>query len=149
MREVGRSGMSEVVTLQQFRRLPEDSVHDGAEQGADVKLIVARSTDPRPAIEPAVFFDRREFNLILNLYARMVGMGEWRDYAIGHDRESCSFAVFRRTADGALYRIVKTPKLARKQGAFAIIAQGGRIVRRGKELAVMLRFFEPKREATL
>lgn len=146
--------MSEVVALHQFRRSPEGSALDSAGlesggSGADVKLIVARSTDPRPAVEPAVFFDRREFNLILNLYARMVGMGEWRDYAIGHDRESCSFAVFRRSADGALYRIVKTPKLARKQGAFTIIAQGGRIVRRGKDLAVMLRFFEPKREATL
>lgn len=140
--------MSEVVALHQFRRsVPEDSASQGAAPGADAKLIVARSTDPRPALEPAVFFDRREFNLILNLYARMVGQGEWRDYAIGHDRESCSFAVFRRTADGALYRIVKTPKLARKQGAFAIVAQGGRVLRRGRDLAVMLRFFEPKREA--
>lgn len=141
--------MSEIVALHQFRRSSEETASQGAGPGADAKLIVARSTDPRPAAEPAVFFDRREFNLILNLYARMVGMGEWRDYAIGHDRESCSFAVFRRTADGALYRIVKTPRLARKQGAFAIIAQGGRVLRRGRDLGVMLRFFEPKREAVL
>ena len=147
--------MSEVITLQRFRR-PEAgevfSTGSVANVPADTVMVV-RSTDPRPpdarAAESAVFFDRREFNLILNLYARMVGQGEWRDYAIGHDRESCSFAVFRRTADGALYRIVKTPKLARKQGAFSIVAQGGRIVRRGRDLAVMLRFFEPKREAEL
>jgi len=141
--------MSEIIALHQFRRSSEDPAYEGTGPGADVKLIVARSTDPRPAVEPAIFFDRREFNLILNLYARMVGQGEWRDYAISHDRESCSFAVFRRTADGALYRIVKTPKLARKQGAFAVIAQGGRVLRRGRDLAVMLRFFEPKREAAL
>jgi|SRR5688572_10202770 hypothetical protein len=145
--------MSEIVALHDYRRSEETASQDvGPEVGAglsDVKLIVARSTDPRPAVEPAIFFDRREFKLILNLYARMVGQGEWRDYAISHDRESCSFAVFRRTSDGALYRIVKTPKLARKQGAFAIIAQGGRVLRRGRELAVMLRFFEPKREAVL
>lgn len=146
--------MSEVIALQRFRR-PEAGEVFSAGSAANVPadtVMVVRSTDPRPtdarAAESAVFFDRREFNLILNLYARMVGQGEWRDYAIGHDRESCSFAVFRRTADGALYRIVKTPKLARKQGAFSIVAQGGRIVRRGRELAVMLRFFEPKREAT-
>ncbi|MFN4164968.1 MAG: DUF2794 domain-containing protein [Ferrovibrio sp.] len=147
--------MSEVIALQRFRR-PEAGEVFSAGSAANVPadtVMVVRSTDPRPtdtrAAESAVFFDRREFNLILNLYARMVGQGEWRDYAIGHDRESCSFAVFRRTADGALYRIVKTPKLARKQGAFSIVAQGGRIVRRGGDLAVMLRFFEPKREATL
>lgn len=145
--------MSEIVALHDYRRSEETAsqgiASQGVSSGADAKLIVARSTDPRPAVEPAIFFDRREFNLILNLYARMVGQGEWRDYAISHDRESCSFAVFRRTADGALYRIVKTPKLARKQGAFAILAQGGRVLRRGRELAVMLRFFEPKREAVL
>ncbi len=99
------------------------------------------------AADRSIFFDRREFALILDLYARMVGRGEWRDYAIGHDKESCSFAVFRRSADGALYRIVKTPKLARRQGAFAILGQGGRILRRGHELPVLLRYFEPKRDA--
>ena len=132
--------MSEVIAFHHFRRpAAEDAVSRPA--GA-----VPGSAKPT---EPHVFFDRREFNLILNLYSRMVGQGEWRDYAIGHDRDSCSFSVFRRSADGALYRIVKTPKLARKQGAFAILAQGGRIVRRGKDLAVMLRFFEPKRDAAL
>lgn len=132
--------MSEVIALHQFRRpAARDEVPPPAGAG--------KATTGKPAADPPVFFDRREFRAILNLYARMVGMGEWRDYAIGHDRDSCSFAVFRRSADGALYRIVKTPKLARKQGAFAIIGQGGRILRRGGDLAVMLRFFEPKRDA--
>lgn len=125
--------------MHQFRRpAPGDQLPPGAD-----------ARQPSGRAEPAVFFDRREFNLILNLYSRMVGQGEWRDYAIGHDRDSCSFAVFRRSADGALYRIVKTPRLARKQGAFAILGQGGRILRRGKDLAAMLRFFEPKRDAAL
>ncbi len=119
--------MSEVIALNQFRQ----------------------PAGKPSATDRAIFFDRREFSLILNLYSRMVGRGEWRDYAIGHDKESCSFAVFRRTADGALYRIVKTPKLARKQGAFAILGQGGRILRRGRELSVLLRYFEPPRQNTL
>lgn len=149
--------MSEVIAFHQFRR-PEAG--DAGSRPAGARPASPRSAETRQpessrpsesnrAPEPSVFFDRREFNLILNLYARMVGRGEWRDYAIGHDRDSCSFAVFRRSADGALYRIVKTPKLARKQGAFAILAPGGRILRRGRELDVMLRFFEPKREAAL
>ena len=135
--------MSEVIDFHHFWRPVEEEV---SSRPAAAKSNVRKPPESKPP-EPHVFFDRREFNLILNLYARMVGQGEWRDYAIGHDRDSCSFAVFRRTADGALYRIVKTPKLARKQGAFAILAQGGRIVRRGRDLAIMLRFFEPKREA--
>ena len=140
--------MSEVIDFHHFWR---PAAEDVPSRPAGAKSNARKPPDPKAAEakppDPHVFFDRREFNLILNLYARMVGQGEWRDYAIGHDRDSCSFAVFRRSADGALYRIVKTPKLARKQGAFAILAQGGRIVRRGKDLAIMLRFFEPKREA--
>lgn len=126
--------MSDIVAFQDFR--------PAKGQAAQPLQAVAN-----PAAPPVVFFDRREFAQILDLYSRMVGRGEWRDYAIGHDKESCSFAVFRRSADGALYRIVKTPKLARRQGAFAILGQGGRILRRGRELAMLLRYFEPKRDA--
>ncbi len=133
--EVSCPGMSAIIALREFR---PDLVQNQVQVPAAGK----------PA-ERAVFFDRHEFSLILGLYSRMVGRGEWRDYAIGQDKESCSFAVFRRSADGALYRIVKTPKLARRQGAFAILGQGGRILRRGHDLPVLLRFFEPPRQSSL
>jgi len=133
--------MSEVVAIDEYRR-PDST---GRRDQAASTLVRSSATQPNP--EKHVFFDRQEFAVILNLYSRMVGRGEWRDYAIGHDRESCSFAVFRRTADGALFRIVKTPKLARKQGAYTILGQGGRILRRGRDLKIMLRYFEPKRDA--
>jgi hypothetical protein len=101
----------------------------------------------RPGSSRDVFFDRREFDLLLNLYARRVASGEWRDYAIAHDAESCSFAVFRRSADMPLYRVVKVPKLARKQGAFAVLGAGGRMLKRGQTLAGALKFFARKRLA--
>src|SRR3546814_5503311 len=75
--------MSGLLALHQFRRpAARDEIPPPAGAG--------RATTGKPAAEPPVFFDRREFRAILNLYARMVGMGEWRDYAIGHDRDSCS-----------------------------------------------------------
>jgi hypothetical protein len=132
--EAGPRGMSDILAFQDYR--------PAKGQTAQPLQAVANVAAP-----PPVFFDRREFAQILDLYSRMVGRGEWRDYAIGHDKDSCCFAVFRRSADGALYRIVKTPKLARRQGAFAILGQGGRILRRGRELAMLLRYFEPKRDA--
>ncbi|TIV94790.1 MAG: DUF2794 domain-containing protein, partial [Mesorhizobium sp.] len=36
------------------------------------------------------------------------------------------------------------PKLARRQGAFAVIAAGGRILKRGQELGRVLGVFDPK-----
>ncbi len=89
-----------------------------------------------------VFFDRRELSLLLNLYGTMVARGQWRDYAIGHDPESCTFAVFERTSEAPLFRISKRPKLARKQGAFQVLSRDGRITRRGHTLEAVLRVFD-------
>jgi hypothetical protein len=100
----------------------------------------------RPGSRSArVFFDRSELRLILDVYGAMVAAAEWRDYAIGSDRDSCTFAVFRRTTDGALYRIRKEPRLAQKQGAYAVVGQDGRILKRGRSLAQVLRVFTRKR----
>jgi hypothetical protein len=91
-----------------------------------------------PAAKP-VAFDRNELQQILNLYGRHVADGEWRDYAMEFGREAASFSIFRRASEQPLYRIVKTPALARKQGMYAVIAQGGLILKRGHELAQVLR----------
>jgi hypothetical protein len=86
-----------------------------------------------------VAFDRRELTAILDLYGRYVASGEWRDYAMDFGRDMAVFAVFRRSAEQPIYRIVKNPALAKKQGAYAVIAQGGQILKRGHELAQVLR----------
>jgi hypothetical protein len=93
----------------------------------------------------AVFFDRRELDQILRVYGRMVAAGEWRDYAITGLTDHAVFAIFRHTADTPLYRIEKRPALARRQGAWSVLGQGGHILRRGHELAQVLRFFDAKR----
>ena len=95
-------------------------------------------------IPASVTFTRRELDRILNLYGRMVADGEWRDYAIDFLKDRAVFSVFRRTSEVPLYRIEKTPKLARKQGAFAVIAAGGRILKRGQELGRVLGIFDSK-----
>jgi hypothetical protein len=94
---------------------------------------------PRQA---TVFFERRELNRLLNLYGRMVSAGEWRDYAIDGLSESAVFSVFKRSSEAPLYRIEKRPGLARRQGAWAVLGQGGMVLRRGHELDQVLRFFD-------
>jgi hypothetical protein len=97
----------------------------------------------RPA--PIVFFDRRELNELLQLYGRMVAAGQWRDYAIDGLKDYAVFSVFRRASEAPFYRIEKRPALSSRQGAWSIHAQGGLIVRRGHELAQVLRFFQGRR----
>jgi Protein of unknown function (DUF2794) len=86
-----------------------------------------------------VTFDRRELNRIFGLYGRKVAAGEWRDYAIDFLKDRAVFSVFRRTSEVPIYRIEKSPKLARRQGAYSIISATGLVVRRGHELDRVLR----------
>ncbi len=91
---------------------------------------------------PHPFFDRRELSLIMNIYGLMVARGEWRDYAIAQGRERCRFDVFRKSSDVALFSVVKQPSLARRQGMYAVIGASGRILKRGHDLAQVLRVFD-------
>jgi hypothetical protein len=91
-----------------------------------------------------VSFDRRELGTILGLYGRMVAAGEWRDYGISCLREVAVFSVFRRTAEHPLYRIEKRPKMRARQGLYAVVGMDGQVLRRGSDLAVVLKVLERK-----
>jgi hypothetical protein len=105
-------------------------------------VIEPSNLAPRSA---QVFFDRRELGRLLALYGRMVAAGEWRDYGIAGLAEAAVFSVFRRASEAPLYRIEKRPALARRQGAWAVIGQGGMILRRAHELEQVLRVFDSGR----
>jgi Protein of unknown function (DUF2794) len=94
------------------------------------------------AIPSTVFFTRKEFTEILDLYGRKVAAGEWRDYAIDFGREKAVFSVFRRSSEVPLYRIEKNPRLARRQGAYSVIAATGLILKRGHDLSRVLGVLE-------
>ena len=113
---------------------------EGADRSATpvVDLGVYRqSLDPLP-----VTFHRRELDAILWISGRMVGEGEWRDYAIDHLKDKAVFSVFKRSGEYPLYRIEKNPKLAAKQGAFSVVGTDGRILKRGHDLRQVLKVFD-------
>ena len=121
---------------------PEGQRHeqDGADRTTDsvVDLSVYRqSLDPLP-----ITFHRRELDAILWIYGRMVGEGEWRDYAIDNLKDKAVLSVFKRAGEYPLYRIEKNPKLAAKQGAFSVVATDGRILKRGHDLQQVLKVFD-------
>jgi hypothetical protein len=117
-----------------------DFADSGRERGgATVIDLGAIRHPPAPAI---VAFDRRELNQILDIYGRMVAAGEWRDYAIDMLKDRAVFSIFRRTSEMPLFRVEKTPKLARRQGAFSVTAAGGLVLKRGHDLGQVLRVFD-------
>jgi hypothetical protein len=96
-----------------------------------------QSRDPAP-----VTFHRRELDAILRIYGRMVGEGEWKDYAIDHLKDHAVFSVFKRSGEMPLFRIEKNPKLANKQGAYSVLNTHGTVLKRGHDLPQVLKVFD-------
>lgn len=117
----------------------------GAEGKDDSAILIPLHERRRERDELPVTFHRRELDQILKIYGTMVAAGEWRDYAISSLREIAVFSVFRRTAETPLYRIEKRPKLRHRQGQFSVLGPEGQVLRRGDELAQVLKVFDARR----
>ena len=82
-----------------------------------------------------VIFNRKEIELILRIYGRMVSSGQWRDYGISMLKEVAVFSI---------YRLEKRPLTAKKKGMYSVIELDGRILKQGNDLSVVLKVFDKK-----
>lgn len=89
-----------------------------------------------------VYFMRQELSQILNVYGRMVASGKWHDYAIDHMTGQAVFSIFRRASEMPMYTLVKDPSLASKQGVWRLHGMNGQVLKRGKDLKLLLRYFD-------
>jgi Protein of unknown function (DUF2794) len=96
---------------------------------------------------PYTSFSRCELNEIFSVYGAKVAEGEWRDYSIDFMRDRAVFSVFRQSAERALYRIEKNPKLSKRQGTYSVVATTGLILKRGHDLSKVLRVLDRKLRA--
>lgn len=90
------------------------------------------------ASSPQIGFERSELKRIIDLYGRMVAAGMWKDYAVEFGSDHAAFWAFRRTAERPEYKIEKRPALRNRQGMWALIGEGGMVLRRGHELGPVL-----------
>jgi len=114
-----------------------------ASSGGSATLVTLKPPEPTK-VAPLIAFNRLELNEILRVYGRMVAAGEWRDYAIDHLRDKAVFSIFRRSSEMPLYKVVKDPELRNRQGAYAVIAAGGYIMKRGHDLRQVLAVLDGK-----
>ena len=68
----------------------------------------------------------------------MVAAGHWRDYAMDMGRDAAIFSAFRRATERPEFRIEKRPALRGRQGMWALVGEGGAVLKRGHELAAIL-----------
>ena len=92
-----------------------------------------------------ITFDRKELELILRLYGRMVALGEWKDYGISMLRDYALFSIYRRASEHPIYRIKKSSLYEKKSTEiYLILAMDGTILKRGQDLSKVLRVLEKK-----
>lgn len=110
-------------------------------------MKIGESENTEKSQPASIFFDRRELNLILSIYGRGVAAGAFRDYAMDALRQRALFSIYRRASEVPLYVIEKKPELARRQGAYAVLTGQGFILKRGHDLAQVLRILDRTRFA--
>ena len=80
----------------------------------------------------------------MNIYGRMVSIGEWRDYGISVFGDVSVFSIYKGFGESPIYKIEKRPKSAKRNGKFSIIGVDGAILKRANELEIILSFFSRK-----
>ena len=103
---------------------------------SNIKLII---DNPQNKIEQKQFFEKNELKIILDLYAKMVSEGSWRDYGLNISSKQVSFSVFRNAAENAIYKICKNFKPKSKNLKYLITDTNGKILKNSFELGLLLK----------
>ena len=108
----------------------------------NLRLVINNS---QKKIEEKYFFEKNELQIILDLYAKMVSEGSWKDYGLNISSKQVSFSVFKNTAENALYKICKNFKPKNKNLKYFITDTNGKILKNSSELKNLLEITNWKR----
>ena len=80
------------------------------------------------------FFVKKELQSILNLYAKMVSNGSWKDYSFTSGVREVSFNVYQRASDKPVLRILKNLKPQYLNERYLIKDKNGIILKKSEDL---------------
>ena len=80
------------------------------------------------------FFIKKELQSILNLYAKMVSNGSWKDYSFTAGVREVSFNVYQRASDKPVLRILKNLKPQYFNERYLIKDKNGIILKKSEDL---------------
>ena len=103
---------------------------------SNLKLIINNN---RKTIEDKYFFEKEELKIILDLYAKMVSEGSWKDYGLNISSRQVGFSVFKNAAENALYKICKNFKPKSKSLKYLITDTNGKILKNSADLSMLLK----------
>ena len=101
----------------------------------NLKLIINNNFEKN---KKNFFFEKKELKIILNLYAKMVSQGTWKDYGLTLSAKQAGFSVFKNSAENAMYKICKNFKPNNKNFKYIITDSKGVIYSNSENLEKLL-----------
>jgi len=80
------------------------------------------------------FFIKKELQSILNLYAKMVSNGSWKDYSFTSGIKEVSFNIYQRASEKPVLRILKNLKPKYFNEKYLIKDKNGAILKKSENL---------------
>ena len=102
---------------------------------SNLKLVI---NNAYKQLEERQFFERDELKVILDLYAKMVSAGSWKDYSLVISSKQIGFSVFKKTTENAKYKICKNFKPINKNLKYLITDSNGKIIKNSNDLFNLL-----------
>ena len=103
----------------------------------NLRLIINNTHNK--SIDEKYFFEKNELKIILDLYAKMVSEGSWKDYGLNISSRQVGFSVFKNAAENALYKICKNFKPKNKNLKYLITDTNGKILKNSDNLSNLLK----------
>ena len=103
----------------------------------NLRLVINNDKDKQ--IQDKHFFEKDELKIILDLYAKMVSAGSWKDYGLSISSKQVGFSVFKNAAENALYKICKNFKPKNKNLKYLITDTNGKILKNSFDLNLLLK----------
>ena len=101
----------------------------------NLRLVINNSKN----IEEKYFFEKEELQIILNLYAKMVSAGSWKDYGLNISTRQVGFSVFKNATENALYKICKNFNPSNKNLKYLITDSKGKILKNSFDLEILVK----------
>ena len=102
----------------------------------NLKLIVNNNFKK---LEHKYFFEKNELKTILDLYAKMVSEGSWKDYGLNISTRQVGFSVFKNAAENVKYKICKNFKPSNKNLKYLITDSKGKILKNSYDLSLLIK----------
>ena len=102
----------------------------------NLKLVV---NNKLKKLEDNFFFEKEELKTILDLYAKMVSEGSWKDYGLNISSRQVGFSVFKNAAENAKYKICKNFKPSNKNLKYLITDFRGKILKNSHDLSLLIK----------